>query len=83
MLKKYLNFIQEVIIQDKYKKMFLPSKNINVDAVVFTVSHDEFKKYNVSDINKYFNSNQKIIFDIKHIFSKYEFENNNYIYWSL
>lgn len=57
----------------------------NVDAVVFSVAHDEFKKYKSCDLNSFFKDGKKIIFDVKGIFSasKEELEKDGFVYLSL
>ena len=56
----------------------------NMDAIVIAVKHNEFLKYAIEDITKLYKSkSNKVLFDIKGIFSKKDFEANGFIYWSL
>lgn len=54
-----------------------------VDVLVFSVAHDEFKKYKFNDIDKLFKEETKLLFDLKGIFDKKLFLSKNYIYWRL
>lgn len=55
------------------------------DAVIVAVDHDDFKKYCVEDIMKMYSTADKkrILFDVKGIFDKNEFEKADFIYWRL
>lgn len=58
----------------------------DVDCVVFAVSHDEYKKMSLNDIDKLFGNypnNEKILIDVKSIFCKKEIEKKGYSYWRL
>lgn len=55
----------------------------DVDAVVFAVSHDEFKDITLKDVKKHYNSGEKVLFDIKGIFNKEEAEEEGYLYWRM
>lgn len=57
----------------------------DADCLIFAVSHNEFKNLSIKDINKYYKNenNDKIIIDVKSIFNKDDFINNDYTYWSL
>lgn len=59
----------------------------DADAVVFTVSHPEFIKLTIDEIDNLFKENlsneEKIIIDVKSILDKEELETNNYSFWRL
>lgn len=58
----------------------------NVDAIVLAVGHDHFLKLNQDNYNKFFNkgsNNNKVIFDIKGILNRKEYEAAGYKYWRL
>ena len=56
-----------------------------MDAVIVAVAHEEFLKITKTDIDKFFNPNNKIkIFaDIKGLYNKADFESEDYSYWRL
>ena len=55
----------------------------SVDAVIFAVSHNEFLKYSIDDINRLYCDGKKILIDVKGIFDRNEYESAGYIYWRL
>lgn len=57
----------------------------NMDAVVIAVAHSEFQRLGKRDVEDMYNSQnaKKILIDIKGIFNRDEFENENFIYWRL
>jgi len=58
----------------------------DMDALVFTVGHDEFKTLNTDKIDKMFKdvkNESKILIDVKGIFDKSLYENAGYRYWRL
>jgi UDP-N-acetyl-D-galactosamine dehydrogenase len=57
----------------------------NMDAVVLSVAHDEFKNLCRADLGKLFKStnSKKVLLDIKGILNKSEYEKAGYIYWRL
>lgn len=57
----------------------------NFDAVIVAVDHDEFKKYSVDDIKAMYSdaNSSKIVFDVKGIYDKNEFETAGFDYWRL
>ncbi|BBI33130.1 UDP-N-acetyl-D-galactosamine dehydrogenase [Cohnella abietis] len=57
-------------------------KDLNV--IIVAVPHREFLQMNIDDFaNLYSEDQTKIMVDIKAVFSKTDFENNGYHYWSL
>ncbi|MBO4693997.1 MAG: nucleotide sugar dehydrogenase [Clostridia bacterium] len=59
----------------------------NVDCVIAAVAHDEFKALNLSDIKKLYNNslndNQKVIIDVKGIYSVNDLKKSGLSYWRL
>lgn len=57
----------------------------NADCLVFLVAHDEFKNYDVEKLNSLYNKQHKnkVIVDVKGIFSRTELEKAGFRYWSL
>lgn len=54
-----------------------------VDAIVVCVQHDIFKNLTVDTFDKLFTDDKKLLFDIKGMYNKQEFENAGYYYWRL
>ena len=57
----------------------------NLDCLIVAVGHKEFKHYDLEKLNSFFarKLEEKIMIDVKSIYSKNNLEKNNYIYWSL
>ena len=55
----------------------------NLDVVIFAVAHNQFKEISISEIDEFFNSDSKILIDVKSIFDQEKVEDNNYIYWNM
>lgn len=58
----------------------------DIDTLVITVAHDEFKKITFAEYEKLFkntNNENKVIVDVKGIFNRNEVEKLNYQYWRL
>ena len=55
------------------------------DAVLVAVDHDDFKEYSVEDIKAMYSdkNENKILFDVKVIYDKDEFEKAGFNYWRL
>ncbi len=53
-----------------------------LDALIISTSHDEFKKITMEQFNKMF-KDKKIIIDVKGILNKKEYEEAGYNYWRL
>jgi UDP-N-acetyl-D-galactosamine dehydrogenase len=71
----------------EYGVKLVDMKDINnVDAVIFAVAHECYKKLNIADINRLFNGNKndsKILIDVKGIFDRKEYTAAGYTYWRL
>ena len=59
------------------------SQIYNMDAVVFAVSHNEFSSFNIEHIDTFFGEGKKILFDVKGIFNRQQYEDAGYCYWRL
>ena len=55
----------------------------DVDAVVIAVAHDEFKELSRDTIDGLYREGRKILFDLKGIFDRREYEKTGYLYWRL
>lgn len=55
----------------------------NMDAVVFAVAHDSFKKMSMDEITALFSDGQKVLIDIKGLFERKVYEDAGYLYWRL
>lgn len=55
----------------------------NVDALMFAVSHDEFKPLTLEHLKDLYNNNKHVLIDVKGLFDRKEAEEMNYIYWRL
>jgi UDP-N-acetyl-D-glucosamine/UDP-N-acetyl-D-galactosamine dehydrogenase len=57
-----------------------------IDAVIITVAHDDFKRFNLETLNSFYKktkSSDRVIMDVKGILEKDVYETNGYIYFSL
>lgn len=52
-------------------------------VVILAVGHNEFSKFLMSDIDKFFDKGQKVLLDLKGLLNKTEYEKAGYIYWRL
>ncbi len=58
--------------------------NLNsMDAVVFTVAHNQFKQLSVQQIEKMCRADSKLVFDIKGILDKQDLSENGFSCWRL
>lgn len=55
----------------------------DMDAVIFAVSHEEFKGISMDTVDKLFGAGKKVLLDIKGMFDREEYENAGYLYWRL
>ncbi|NLJ64604.1 MAG: nucleotide sugar dehydrogenase [Christensenellaceae bacterium] len=55
----------------------------DMDAVVLAVAHDEFKSMNIQQMDAFYNQGQKVLLDLKGLFSRETFEKAGYLYWRL
>ena len=55
----------------------------NVDALIFAVSHDEFKSLTLESLKSLYNNNKHVLIDVKGLFDRKEAEEMNYVYWRL
>ena len=65
-----------------YDVNFAPTASIRgMDAVVLAVAHARFAELTKQDIDKLFGPGQKVLLDIKGLFSRRVFEEAGYLYW--
>ena len=57
--------------------------NEKVDALVFAVAHNEFKKYTISDIKLMLKKDSNLVFDIKNMLDKHKMQENGIDLWRL
>ncbi|MBQ7594493.1 MAG: nucleotide sugar dehydrogenase [Synergistaceae bacterium] len=70
--------------RELYDVKFESLNNIHdVDAVILAVAHSEFCGLSVGDMDKFFGAGRKILIDVKGIFNREDYEQNDYIYWRL
>lgn len=55
----------------------------DMDAVVIAVAHDEFKELSRDTIDGLYREGRRILFDLKGIFDRREYEDAGYLYWRL
>lgn len=69
---------------EEYKIKFNDIDEIsNVDAIIFTVGHDEFKCIEIDELVKMYNDDKKVLIDIKGLYDRKEAESKDFIYWRL
>lgn len=57
-----------------------------MDAVILAVAHDVYRKLELADFNRLFNSSKnrsKVLVDVKGILDRREYENAGFLYWRL
>ena len=55
----------------------------NMDAVILAVAHKEYRAMTVDQLNSFFESESRVLLDIKGLMNRDEFENAGYYYWRL
>lgn len=58
----------------------------NVDCIISSVAHDEFKKITIEQLNSLYkssNDEDKVLIDVKGVFNGDEIKRQNYKYWKL
>jgi UDP-N-acetyl-D-galactosamine dehydrogenase len=55
----------------------------NMDAVILAVSHEEFSKLAMKDIDSLFGEGKKVLLDVKGLLDRNEYEEAGYCYWRL
>jgi UDP-N-acetyl-D-galactosamine dehydrogenase len=59
---------------------------VNMDAVILAVAHDEFLRFKMADIEKFYNpgpNSKKVLLDIKGLLNRNDYEAAGYQYWRL
>lgn len=66
---------------------FIPMNEMkDLDVVIVAVAHEDNKDLNINDFDKLYNNNpdqQKVFIDVKSLYDRQDFNNEDYIYWSL
>lgn len=71
-------------VWDEYNIRLDSMKDIEeIDAVIFAVTHEEFKKIRLDELKKTFSGNVPILIDVKGMFNRKEAETMGYLYWRL
>ena len=55
----------------------------DMDGIILAVAHDEFAKFSISDMDKFFANGQKVLLDLKGLLNRKEYEAAGYDYWRL
>ncbi len=70
--------------QRLYGITFERMENINnMDAVVLAVGHEEFKSLSMEQLDALFGDGAKVLFDLKGLLNRKEYETAGYAYWRL
>lgn len=90
-LKEY--GIEPVIVDEKadaseaerlYNITFSPMDAVrDMDAVIVAVAHKEYLELNMQSMNRFFGEGEKVLIDVKGLFSREDYEANGYYYWRL
>ena len=77
-------YLNQYEIEKEYNiKLEKKEKNEKVDAIIFAVAHDEYKKMNIKEIKEMLNEEYPLIFDIKQVIDKKQAEENKINLWRL
>lgn len=55
----------------------------DMSVVVLAVAHEEFKRLTMKDINRFYGEGKQIVFDLKGLLDRKEYEKADYSYWRL
>ncbi len=55
----------------------------DMSVVVLAVAHEEFKRLTMEDINRFYGEGKQIVFDLKGLLDRKEYEKADYSYWRL
>lgn len=58
----------------------------DADCIIFAVAHDEFKQLSLDDLSRYYGNypnEEKVLIDVKGIFSQDDLKKSGYAYWRL
>ncbi len=67
-----------------YGVKFTDIKDIkDVNAIILAVSHEEFAKYTVQDMDKFYADGVKVLADVKGVLNRHDFIDAGYEYWRL
>ena len=60
-----------------------PDSIRDMDVVVLAVAHEAFHEFTMDEIDAFYAEGKKVLFDIKGLLSRKEYEEAGYIYWRL
>jgi UDP-N-acetyl-D-galactosamine dehydrogenase len=60
-----------------------PDSIRDMDVVVLAVAHEAFREFTMDEIDAFYAEGNKVLFDIKGLLSRKEYEEAGYIYWRL
>ena len=55
----------------------------NMDAIIIAVSHMEYKRFTIEQMNRLYGEGEKVLLDIKGVLDRNEYETAGYSYWRL
>lgn len=55
----------------------------DMEAVIFSVSHDAFASLDMTDLDLFFGEGKKVLIDVKGVFDRKQYEDAGYCYWRL
>lgn len=80
-------FADESEVEKMYDIDLSPIETLkDLDTIILAVSHDEYKKFSITDLDSMFkekDNSKKVIIDIKNMMSIKQMEENHYSYWRL
>lgn len=79
--------VEQDVVKHEYGIDVVPLEQVkDMDVLIFAVSHEVFKNMSVEAIDKLYKNipnKEKVLVDIKGIFSRPEMEKKGYLYWRL
>ena len=67
-----------------YGIRFIPTETIrDMDVVVLAVAHEAFRQLTMEEIDSFYADGKRVLFDVKGLLSRKEYENAGYLYWRL
>ena len=55
----------------------------DMDAVILAVAHQEFSRFDLNRMDRFYGGGRKILMDIKGLLDRQTYETAGYIYWRL
>lgn len=72
---------------EEYGLKFISMEEMkDLDVVIVAVAHEDNKDLTIADFDKLYNNNsdqQRVFIDVKSLYNRQDFNNEDYIYWSL